>query len=888
MMLRTIGAKAAALFRGRGLDEDLDAEIRTHLELAAEEYRRRGMTVAEAERAARRDFGNRERAREGHREARAFAGLEAIARDLRVGTRSLRKRPGFTAIAVLTLALGIGATSAVFSLVQGVLLTPPPYQEPDRLVVITPTRLDPEIGESPDWSAEQWLGWREESQLLETIGAYMWTFSFLVSDDGSLPIEGMRVTRDYFRATGLEPAIGRVFDATETGGAEAPAAILLGHELWMNRFGGDPSIVGQQVRLARMDEAPVVIGVMPPGVRFLPAQRSEQEPNYDLNATVDYWLPGEPTRASSVEILQQQSWSAVGRLAPGATVEAAQRDLALIATRQAQANPAYEAMRPELRAVPDVLNGDGRRILLPLLAAAALVFLIACGNVAALLLVRGLQRQREYGVRVAIGAGRRALLRLVTLESLLLAVTGGLIGFGIALLLVRGFKSVAGEAIPRLDGVSIGWTVLGFGLAAALVSALIAGVYPALRAWTHSEAGSLKEAGSRTSAGRAERRLLASLTVAQAALTLALLVGAGLLVRTMGNLATIDRGYSGEQVLTMAVTEVGDDWAGFHRLALERVSAIPGVEGAAFAWGVPLTGNMWRQDVEIEGSTSPAGGEVSLPMRAVTPGYFDIFGRTISAGRDFRPTDDGPGEVVAVVNDAFVKRYFDGASPLGRTVTVPNFGDAEFVIVGTVSDLRTEDLTQTAAPEIYVSLWQVNAFTKDLVVATRGDAMSVATEVQRVLREVDPTVGIGNVRTMGEIRGDSLASRRFAMQLLVGFALLASVLTVGGIYGVLSLSVAARRREIAIRAAVGASRSSVLRLVMGDGLKTVGAGVGVGLILAIALSRILQTFLFGVEPTDPPTLLAVAVLFTAVAAVACWVPARRATSVDPVEALRDE
>ena len=816
--------------------------------------------------------------------------MRGMVRDMKVGARMLLKRPGFSLIVVLTLAIGIGATSAVFSLIQGVLLTPPPYEAPDRLALLTPVFLEGQEGRPPDWAAEQWLEWREEIDLFETIAAYTWAFNFLVSDDGSESLEGMRVTHNYFRATGLDPVIGRVFEESETGVGEGPPAIIIGHDLWMRKFNGDPDVLGQTLNMSRMSPPPVVVGVMPAGVRFLPYPGAAQEPNYDVDARVDFWLPVEVTRASEPGLQARRGWSVVGRLNEGVAPEAAAAELGRLAAQQADASPQYEGIGVRVEPLIEVMNSDGRRILLPLLAAAALVLLIACGNVAALLLVRGLQRQQEYGVRRALGAGRVELLRLVTVESLLLGLVGGTLGVGIALGVVRGFKLMAGHAIPRLDAVSAGWSVLLFGLGAALLATVVAGLYPALRASRDSAAASLQGSGTRTTASRRERRFLAGVTMMQAALTLTLLVGAGLLVRTMSNLAGVESGYDTNRVLTMSVTAVTGDWRDFHVRALESVSAIPGVEQAAFAWGVPLTGNNWSSNIEIEGRVATGGPNerLSVPLRSVTPGYFELLGQSIVEGRDFRASDDQEGTRVAVVNRTFVDRYLAGTVALGRKFT-QRPSDPPYEIVGVVSDGRTDDLTQRAQPEIYLSLWQAGAFSKHLVVRTAaGNPGTAAIEVQQALRAVDPTVAVENIMTLNQIRGDSLASRSFAMQLLIGFAVVACVLTLGGIYGMLSLSVASRRREIAIRIAVGAEKRDVLRLVLREGLAVIAVGLTVGLVAAAGLSRVLRAFLFEVEPTDPATLVTMGSLFAAVALLACWFPARRAAAVDPVTALREE
>ena len=806
-------------------------------------------------------------------------------RDLRFGVRMLLKQPGFTLIAVLTLALGIGATSAVFTLIQGVLLTPPPYQQPERLVLIPSARTDGQQDASPrPWPAAQWLEWQTEAKSFESIAAYGWTFNFLILPEGTESIEGMRVTSDYFSAMGLQPILGRTFLESETG-PQGDSVIILGHDLWRT-FHADPDILGKTIRISRRETPATIIGVMPPGVRFLPSPNTAQEPNYDVNALVNFWMPAAP----NPERLKAPQWNVVGRLRSGVTPEQAQAELAVLAERQAQADLDFAGITPQVQLLTAEFNRDGERILLPLFGAAALVLLIGCGNAAALLLVRGLQRQQEYAVRSALGVSRTALFRQASAESLLLALLGGTLGAALAFGIVRLFKLIGGHAIPRLDAVTTGWPVLACGFASAVLAAVLAGLIPAFRASRLDPMQVLKSAGPKSSAGKGERNLLRTVTMAQTALTLVLLVGAGLLIRTMMNLANVQSGYDTSRILTMSVTAVEGNWADFHVRALERVSAFPGVQHAAFAWGVPLTGNNWPGNVEIEGQPAPANESerISLPLRSVTPDYFELMGLPMAEGRDFRSTDNREAPNVAVVNQAFVDRYFPGTTSIGKKLWLRGRDQPPTEIVGIVTNGRTNDLTQQASPEIYLSLWQAGAFSKHLLVRTSADPIAIGTAVQGELRSVDPTVAVENVKTMEEIRGDSLASQTFAMQLLVGFSVVGSVLTLVGIYGVLSLSVASRRREIAIRTAVGAERRDIRNLIFGEGFRLIAGGVVTGIAAALIVSRVLSSFLFEVEPTDPATLVGVGLLFVGVSLLACWVPTRRAVNVNPLEALRYE
>jgi putative ABC transport system permease protein len=807
---------------------------------------------------------------------------------VRFAIRMLLKQPGFSLIAALTLALGIGATSAVFSLIQGVLLTPPPYEKPQQLVLIPTVRTDGQKMDSPRaWAAQQWMEWSKDATSFQGIAAYDWTFNFLIRNDGSQSIQGMEVSKDYFRLMGLKPALGHAFDDSDF--AQGPVkTILLGYEFWQRAFGGDKQIIGKTVRISRWSVSPVVIGVMEPGVRFLPSPGAAKEPNYDVNATVDWWVP----LAVDPKYMKEPGWNVVGRLRDGVTLQHGQQELAVLTAREARDEKLFEGFAPQLEPLTDEMNRDGRRILLPLLGAAALVLLIACGNAAALLLVRGLQRQQEYAVRIAMGMGRMGLLRQVFTESLLLALLGGALGAGLALGAVKLFKVIAGHAVPRLDAVTAGWGVLGWGVGLAMFAAFFAGAMPALRAFRLDPMEVLKDAGPKGTAGIGERRLLRGVAMLQTALTLALLVGAGLLIRTMIRIAEVPSGYNTGHIWTMSVTEVQSrsNWGPFHRQALQRVAALPGVQYAAFAWGVPLTGNNWPATMDIEGQPPPAkeSDKIALPLRAVTPDYFKLMGMALIDGREFRSTDDEKAPNVAIVNQAFTHRYFPNSNSVGRKFWMNGRDKPGVEIVGEIANGRTDDLTQEPSPEIYLPLWQATAFSKHLVVRTTADPRAVVVAVERELRSVDPTAAIENVKTLEQIRDESLASRTFAMHLLTGFSVVGSVLTLVGIYGVLSLSVASRRRELAIRSAVGAQQKDIRRLIFGEGFRLIAGGVLAGIALAVVLSQVLRSFLFEVRPSDPATFVVVGTLFVGVGLLACWAPVRRAGKVNPLEALRYE
>jgi putative ABC transport system permease protein len=806
--------------------------------------------------------------------------------DLRSSVRGLLKQPAFSLITVLTLALGIGATAAIFSLVQATLLTPPPYRDPSRLVLITPSRADAKpIGDGRGWPAQQWMDWQQHTKSFEGLAAYGWSFNFLVLKDGSQSLEGMGVTGNYFSLMGLKPLKGRTFSTSEAAFPTKPV-IILGYNVWQEKFGGDPAIIGKKIRISRRDTPPEVIGVMPPGIRFLPSPTTAQEPNYNPNAPVDFWSPAAPDPKN----MKDPGWNVVARLRPGTTLQQAQAELTVATKQESRDERDFADITPAVRSLGGELNQDGGRVLWPLFGAAILVLLIACGNAASLMLVRGLQRQQEYSLRSALGVGRAQLLWQASAENVVVALVGGVLGMVLAAAIVGLFKAMGGRAIPRLDAVAIGWPLLLGGCLAAMFSAVLAGLIPALRASRVDPAVILKSAGPRTSVGRTERRFLHSVAILQAALTLSLLVGAGLLVRTMKNLADVRAGFDMSHVLTMSVTAVQGNWGDFHRRALERVSALPKVQYAAFAWGVPLTGNSWPANVEVEGQplVHKESDRLSFPLRSVTPDYFKLMGMGLLDGRPFRNTDAGEKSLVAVVNQVFADRYFPHQNPIGKSLWFSGRDHSANKIIGVVENSRTADLTAQPSPEIYLSFWQASPFSKHLVVRATADPRQIAAAVQHELRSIDPTVAVENVKPMQDIRGESLAPRTFATRLLTGFSIMGTLLTLIGIYGVLSLSVASRRREIAIRSAVGAERRDIRKMILGEGLRLILGGIVFGIFVAFAATRLLKSFLFEVSQNDPFTLIAVSVLFAFVALLACWMPSRRAMSVEPAEALRYE
>jgi predicted permease len=519
----------------------------------------------------------------------------------------------------------------------------------------------------------------------------------------------------------------------------------------------------------------------------------------------------------------------------------------------------------------------------------ALVFLVACVNVAGLFVARGLRRHREYAMRAALGASRRRLFRQLLTESVTLSLISAVVGAALAAGTVTLFKAIGGHAVPRADAVTVGWPVFAFGCFAALVAAILAGLLPAVRASSPHHFQGLK--GARTSAGRGERRMLGAIATVQIVLTVALLAGAALLVRTARNLANIRPGYDIQNILAMTVTTVTpNSFLPFHTAVLERVAALPGVARVAFVWGLPLTGNKWPGTMEIvgEASSERPADRLSLPLRSVTPDYFGVMGISLIEGRGFQPSDKADAPRVLVVNQSFARRYFRGGNAIGRRMRFAGDAKDTLEIVGVVSDTRTEALSQLAEPEVYLPFWQSGAFSKHLVLRATSDPRALTALVRREVRAVDPTAAVEYATTMEDIRRESLAPRTFAMRLIIGFSILATALALVGLYGVLSLSVGSRLKEIAVRKAIGAQQRDIAQMILGEGVRLILIGVTLGSAVAVFVGRALEAQLFGVKSADPVSLASAAVVFGVVALGACLIPALRAAKTDLLTALHHD
>lgn len=876
--------------RSRLDDREIEPELEAYVEERTAQGVAAGLPPDEARRRARVEVGGVAAMTQKLREQRSSPSpgrwFGDLVRDLRYACRQGYRAPAVPLVAVLTLGLGIGGAAAMFGLIQGVLLSPPPYANPERLVLLSSARLDGTPYDRRPTTA-QWLAWRDATRGVD-LALYRWSFSFLVRPDGSESIAGMVVTPDYFRVMGLQPIRGRMFLESEVASNGPPTAAMIGYEFWQRGFNGDPNIVGKSIQVSRIATPISVVGVMPPGVRFLPDPATASEPGYDVHATVDFFVAVKADESQ----LTARAWNVVGRLAPGVAASTADAMVAAAAARQAGTDTTLEGLTAGVRPLLEVMNEDGRRLLIPLFGAVALVFFIACANVAGLLLARGLQRQRDYGLRTALGASWQRLFRQALTESLALALAGAAAGAAFAVGMVALFLKVGQHALPHADAVSVGWPVLVFCALTAPVAAALAGLVPAARAAFGDRAGRLES--SRTTATPGERRLIGGVATLQIVLTVGLLAGAALLVRTAHHLATVQPGYDTERVLTMSVAAMpgeADVWQRFHTNALERVSRVSGVRRAAFAWGLPLTGNDWPGAVVIVGAgdASRPADQISVPLRAVTQDYFTAMNIGVSEGRGFRESDNTDAPPVAIVNRAFVDRHFPSAQALGRSLRLIDMGDRPpLEIVGIVANMRTDALEKAAEPEVYLPLWQNRAFSKHLVVRTDGDPMAVAGRVREAIHAVDPTAAVENVRTMSQIRDESVAPRVFAMHLLVGFSVIAMLLALVGLYGVLSLSVGSRLKEMAVRKAIGAQRTEIVSLVFAEGARLVVLGVALGIALALVIGRVVRALLFGVQPTDTVALAGAATLFALVAMATCAVPAWRAARVNVMDALRHE
>ncbi|MEE9244902.1 MAG: ABC transporter permease [Gemmatimonadota bacterium] len=888
------GSDWRRLFRlersGRRVDEDVDAELSFHIDERVDELLAGGMDEEEARAEVMKQFGDVDRISaacrnideerlEGQRRREFFA---SVGQDVRFAFRTLRRSPVFTAIAVLTLGLGIGANTAIFSVIYGVLLQPLPYQQGEQLVLIRQSA--PGAGaNNMNFSPKEVFDYREQTETLDGVVEYhsMW-FSLLGREEPERVQTGV-VSANFFDVLGVQPHLGRTFrEGEDEIGAEP--VLVLSYEYWQRSHGSDPGVVGRQFEMN--DKIHTVVGVLPP------------IPQYPRDN--DVYMPVSACPFRSAETVRENRNARMmpnvfGRLRPGLKLEQGQADMATIASRLQQDYPeSYSedsGFTATLEPLDDTLTQNARPTLLILLITAGLVLLIACANVANLTLARLIRREKEMALRSALGAGRRRLLRQLLTESTIVALMGGVIGLVIAWQGLDLLISFAARFTPRAFEVGIDAPVLVFTLLISVATGLLFGSLPALPS-TSDLAAPLKDAGARSRTVGGPQRLRSMLIVAQVAVSFVLLIGAGLMARSLYKLTQVDAGFNPENVLAM---EIDLDWSKYNSIAermeyfnplLERVNELPGVLSAAVARTFPLNeSGLFNTGFDIEGRlVDEAELRPVADFRIASPQFFQTVGVPLLRGRVFTDMDHEESIQVAILNRSLAEHHWQGEDPIGRRITFDG-GDTWVTIVGVVGDVR-QRLEVAAQDEVYVPYAQVPTRQTNLLVRTRANPLLMAKQVINEAYEVDANQPVANVRTVEQVRSEYLASPRLTAVLLALFAGLALAITVTGIAGVIAFSVSQRTQEIGIRMALGAEQSSVLGMVLRQGMLLVAIGLALGVAGALGITRLMSGLLFEVEPTDPITFIFVALVLAAVAAVATFVPARRATTVDPVLALR--
>ena len=813
--------------------------------------------------------------------------FETLLQDLRFGARTLGRSPGFAAIAVLTLALGIGANAAIFSVLNAVLLRPLPWTEPDRAVMIWSkwTAFD------KTWVAEgEVVDYRKRSQTLREVATWGEGQVNLTGDGEPERVASARVTANLFSTLGVAPMIGRTFTAQEDL-PNGPRLVVLGFGLWNRRYSADASIVGRSVLINGTSFE--VVGVMPPGF-VLPTDFRSPEPS-------QLWTPLQMNPAATDH--GSHGLYAAGRLKPGATVRQASDELHGIARAMTSEGlyPVQMQFDTVVLSLEDEVVGSVRRSIWLLFGAVGFLLLIACANVANLLLARAEARQREMAVRAALGASRRRVLRQLLTESLVLTATSAAVGLGLAYAAVRFVAWWNPADIPRVGGVTLDVSVLIFTACVALCTSVLFSLAPALRALRIDLTDSLKDGGQSASSGGARQRFRNGLVVAQMALAVLLLVGAGLMLRSLWSLQRIPIGFDPSNVLTLRVSlpqasyASPDEVVGFYERLIDRVRALPGVRAAGAARLLPLGSTIGDFGLMVEGYVPPPGTNAKGDWQIVTDGYLEAMGERLVRGRGIAPADTSGSQPVALINEEMGRRYWAGRDPIGGRFKIGGNPNRPWVtVVGIVADVRHNGITEVIKEKFYVPHRQWHLSTGNpirsmaLVVKTATDPISLVGPIRQEIRTLDVTLPVANVQAMDDVVGATLSSPRFTGFLLVTFAGIALALSAIGVYGVLSYLVSRRTREIGIRLAIGAGRAQVLRLVLGSGLLLALSGVGLGLTVALVAARLLRTMLYGVGPADPLTFVSVAVTLSLVALLSSLVPAWRASRVNPVVALKTE
>ena len=874
--LYTIPLRLRSLFHRAQADHELDDELRDHLEQKTEQYLAQGMTQQEAHRRARLDMGGIEQTKEKCRDTWGWGTLDRLAQDFRFAARALRKSPGYTALAVALLALGIGPNTAIFTAVNAALLRPLPFPHPEQLVQVLHTApKNVSGGGTFGVSTGNFVEWHARQHSFDGIALYHFHGLNLTTGDRPDVLQGAEVSEDFFHVLGVQPLLGRTFrpDEMQPGNDRE---VVLSYPVWQTHFGSDPSIVGRRFSFDRQDYT--IIGVMPKGFRF---------PSW-----AKIWVPA-AWSAKERGNRNNHNSTAIARLRQLVTLQQARSEMDAISSRLAETYPEEDAgWGAAVIPLHDNMISDVRTPLLILLGAVFFVLLIACSNVANLVLAKTLGRSKETAIRLALGASRRRVLQLVLTETMILALTGGALGLLLAhysMQLITGFLS---DRLPRTIEVRLDATVLFFALTISVICGVLAGLLPALRFTSRDQNlySSFKEGLGRTDSNARRTRTASALVVAEVALCMILLIGAGLLVRTLWVLRNTDPGFDPHQVITMVLPRPGQGDFPFMRQVLERVRALPGVQSAAVTSNVPLSASnesAWSIQVEGQPPLSIAK-QPDVATAVISEGYFSTLRIPLLRGRDFDNADTADRPRVIIISQAMADRFWPHQDPIGKRLfvswTEPEKPREVVGVVGDTKDRGLERLRPLA--QMYVPAAQSPFFTDSLLVRSAAPAAEIA--ITDVVHEIDRQQPVVGVESLEQIIAESYADRRSNMLLLVAFAVLALVLAAAGIYGVLTYSVRRRLREIGIRLALGATVPDVLRMVIVEGMWPTAAGIVLGVAGALALGRVLSTIIFGVRPIDPGTYLVVTFLLALVSLIACMVPAYRATRVQPLNVLRDE
>jgi putative ABC transport system permease protein len=808
--------------------------------------------------------------------------MGALLQDLRYGIRTLAKIPGFTIVAVLTLALGIGANTAIFSVVDAVLLRPLPYPQPDRLFVVYQT-LPQDPAQNTGVSYPNYLDWAQQNDAFESMAAVRGNVLALSGQGEPTNIATGSVTSDYFEVLRVKPLLGRTLQASDDA-LDANPVVVMSESLWRARFDADPAIVGRTITL---DQHPITVA------GIVPAYFHPSVPD----GAAQLWVPLRQDGVFSDMRARRRGHylSALGRLKPGVTAAQAQSEMAAMEQRLAQQFPnENKGWGIRIVSLQADMAGNVQTALLVLLGAVGFVFLIACANVASLQLARAASRQKEIAIRVALGAGRRRLLRQFLTESVLLSVIGGALGLVLAYEALRGLIAWLPADLPRISEIYVDARVLAFGLALSVLSGVIFGLAPAWHG-TESRLAEALEGARGTGEGRTSRHARNIFVVAETALAIVLLVGAGLLIRSFARLQQVNVGFNPAQLLTARIGlpraqyAKPEQWNSFYRQTLQRMNGLPGAQEAAVAVPLPLSDSYINLAFAVDGRPPRTKSDApTADFVAISPNYFHVLQVPLLRGREFSDADSESGPKVCVISSSLAQQLFPNQSALGQRIIIGYPTDATREIVGIVGDVKDSDLSARQSAQIYVPFVQNPFWAADIAVRAHGNPSALSSALREQIRGIDSALPVAEVRPMEAVIGSSVAQPRFRTALLSLFGAAALLLAAIGIYGVLAYTVTQQTREIGIRMALGANPGRVLRLVLARGLRLAGAGTVIGVLAALMLTPLLNSLLFGVSATDPLTFAAVAGLLLGVALLACYVPARRAMRVDPMVALRYE